>query len=192
VSDPTAGPPLSTDDEGEKLKKEEFERNMEEARRAQNLPEGAVPEQRPQAFQTPVDPHSRVRNDLVEAEDPRGGALPAMGKSAYDRASSSAQAKKAARESISRVRLYPGARAFIDNEGTPDHGRAVAVNRVAQWGSFEDGMKANSGDPALNDYAAPAVYECTTRDGRSELMLVDAEHLRTPGEAADWGRTAIS
>src|SRR4051794_8816382 len=92
------GPPLSTDD-GDKLKKAEFEQRMDEARRAQNLPEGAVPEQRPQAFQTVDDPHSGVYKNLVEDEDPRGG-VPAMDKAAYDRAGSKAQMDKAAKESL--------------------------------------------------------------------------------------------
>jgi hypothetical protein len=187
------GPPLSTDDEGERLKKAEFEQRMEEARIAQNLPPGAVPEQRPQAFQTPSGQQSRVHDELVEAGDPRGGALPAMDKSAYDRAISSAQARKADSESLGRQRLYPGARAYVHNEGQPDHGRAVAINRVASWSTFEDGMKANSGDPALNDYSVPYEYECSSRDGRGEsAMIIRADHLRTPGEQADWGRTPIT
>lgn len=184
-------PPLTASEEGDKFKKKEFERNMEEARVAQNLPEGSVPEQRPIASQTVDDPHSRVYKELKEAEDPRAG-VPAMDKSAYDRANSDSQRSKAEGEEERPGRLYPGARAYIDNEGEPDHGRAVAVNRVADWKSFEDQMKGTSGVPEQNNAGQPATYECFSRDGRAEIMLVSAEHLRLPGESADWGRTAIS
>jgi hypothetical protein len=181
------GPPLSTDD-GDKLKKAEFEQRMEEARIAQNLPEGAVPEQRPQAFQTVDDPHSLVYKNLVEEGDPRGG-VPAMDKSAYDRAGSKAQMDKAARESLTRTRLYPGARAYLEDGGLR---RAVAVNRVVSWKSFEDQVRGTSGVPTQHDQAEVAEYEVVTRDGRSEVLIVDADRLETPAEQADWGRTAIS
>src|SRR5436853_7853261 len=128
MSDVTDGPPLSTED-GDRIKKAEFERRMEEARIAQNLPEGAVPEQRPIASQVVDDPHSGVYNALKEAGDPRAG-VPAMDKSAYDRAASEGQARKAAKESRTRTRLYPGARAYIEDPEGSGFRRAVAVNRV--------------------------------------------------------------
>jgi hypothetical protein len=190
MTNPTDGPPLSTDDEGEKLKKAEFERNMEEARIAQNLPEGAVPEQRPIASQTVDDPHSDTYKALREAGDPRAGA-PAMDKAAYDRAGSAAQMKKAADSSTDNTRLYPGARAVIDREGHPDHGRSVAVNRVATWASFEEQMKGTSGIPEQMNAAIPEEYEVMTRDGRAEQLIVNADHLKVPTNQGDWGRSPI-
>lgn len=191
MTDPaTQGPPLSTDDEGEKLKKAEFEANMEQARIAQNLPEGAVPEQRPIASQTVDDPHSDVYKKLRDAGDPRAGTE-AMGKEAYDRAASPAQMKKAAKASTANTRLYPGARAVIDHEGSPDHGRSVAVNGVASWASFEEQMKGTSGIPEQMNAAIPEEYNVKTRDGRSEDLVVKAEHLKIPKNQGDWGRSAI-
>lgn len=189
MSDSTAGPPLSTDD-GEKLKKAEFEARMDEARRAQNLPEGAVPEQRPIASQTVDDPHSDVYKKLQDAGDPRGGT-PAMGKEAYDRAASSAQMRKAAAASTDNTRLYPGAKAVIDHEGHPDHNRSVAVNGVASWVNFEEQMKGTSGIPEQMNAAIPAEYHVKTRDGRSEDLVVEAKYLKIPKNQGDWGRSAI-
>jgi len=185
----TEGPPLSTDDDGEKLKKKEFEANMEEARRAQNLPEGAVPEQRPIASQTVDDPHSELYKRLVEDGDPTAQNQEAMPKSAYDKAASAAQASKAEKESFKNVRLYPGARATI-NDG-PRKGTSVAVNRVVSFESFEDQMKGSSGFPDQNNRAIPAEYEVTTRDGRGELLIVEANLLDVPKEQGDWGRSSI-
>lgn len=186
----STSPPLTTDDEGEKLKKKEFEQRMEEQRIAQNLPEGAVPEQRPIASQTVDDPHSRVFKELQDAGDDRGG-VPAMDKAAYDRAQSDAQARKAAKESETPDRFYPGARAYIENPGAPDHGRAVAINRVEEFASFQDQALGSSGVPAQMNAAKVKSYECRSRDGRAELLIVDAEHLRR-SEEADWGKTPIS
>ncbi len=184
-------PPLTTDDEGEKLKKKEFEQRMEEQRNAQNLPEGAVPEQRPIASQTVDDPHSEVFKKLQEADDPRGLNQPAMDKAAYDRAQSDTQAKKAAKESETPDRMYPGARCYIENPGAPDHGRAVSVNRVEEFASFQDQALGSSGVPQQMNSAKVKSYECRSRDGRAELLIVDAEHLRR-SEEADWGKTPIS
>lgn len=185
----TEGPPLSTDEEGGKLKKDEFERNMEEARKGQNLPEGAVPEQRPIASQTQDDPHSDLYKRLVEEGDPTAQNQPAMEKSAYDRASSKAQADKAAKESSSNQRMYPGSRCTI-NKG-PRQGTSVAVNRVVSFVDFENQMRGTSGVPIQNDSAEVAEYEVTTRDGRGELLIVNADDLDRPTNQADWGRSPI-
>jgi hypothetical protein len=196
VADPVqpAGPaPIASDDEGEALKKRDFEARQAELARGQNLQqEGAVPEQRPIASQTVDDPHSEVFKKLQEAGDPRAG-VPAMDKAAYDRAASKSQAQAAAKESIAETRLFPGARGWIDNPGAPDHGRAVAVNRVTQYKTGQDATNAVSGIPELMRQAAPAEYECMTRDGRAELMLVSAEHIRADTSGGnDWGKTPLT
>lgn len=170
----------------------EWEAKQDQLRREQNLPEGAVPEQRPIASQTVDNPHSRVYNELTAAGDPRGGGQPAMGKEAYDRADSQEQKDKAASESQVRQRLYPGARAYVEDPGAPDHGRAVAINGVATWASFDDQLRGTSGVPAMQDMAIPAEYEVCFRDGRAENSVVAADKLRVPNEQGDWGRTSIS
>jgi hypothetical protein len=168
--------------------KKEFERKQREDAEKQNLPEGGVPERRPIASQTAPDNESDTVKKLREAGDPRGGQVPAMDKAAYDRAGSKEQAKKAAKEERSADRLYPGARGYIDNEGEPDHGRAVAVNRVS---SFKEGTNENA-QGIDTRFQEVEDYECVSRDGRSELLIVSAEHLKV-GDPADpqWGKTPV-
>jgi hypothetical protein len=103
--------------------KKEFEELQKQQAALQNLSAGSVPEQRPIASQRVEDEalHSKVYRDLREAGDDRAGA-PAMPKSAYDKAASDAQAKKA--EKASRIPVFHvGARGYVSNEGSPDDGR---------------------------------------------------------------------
>jgi hypothetical protein len=174
------GPPLTTDEEGDKLKKAEFEANMERERVAQNLPEGGVPEQRPQATISPAPVDGEVRKRLVEAGSPLAQNQEAMPKSAYDKASSKAQIDKAARESLGPERFWPGARAYVENpdgDGSEHHGRAVAINGVAEYADDQQELLAAAGVPGSR-FAKVASYQCTTRDGRAENLIVSAEHLR--------------
>lgn len=176
----------------EDVSKKEFEERQAQLAREQNLPEGGVPEVRPIASQT-VDEeaqHSKVFKRLRDAGDDRAGAK-AMPKSAYDKAASKSQKDKAAKEERSVTLLYPGARGWIDNPGQPDHGRAIAVNRVESYASVEDERIAAAGGPASR-FAEVATYECQSRDGRAELLLVSAEHIRldTTG-GREWGKTPL-
>jgi hypothetical protein len=170
--------------------KKEFDALQQQRAGEQNMGEGGVPEQRPIASQQPA-PESGVRERLIEAGDQRGGAEPPMDKSAYDRAASKGQAQKAAKESQTPDRLYPGARGYIDNPGAPDHGRAIAVNGVASFASVEDERISAAGGPNQR-FAKVAEYECVTRDGRAELMIVSADHVKRTLNEADWGKTPLS
>lgn len=191
-SQPNPSPLAAKESDEEKVaSQKEFEARMQEQRNAQNLSDpNAVPEQRPIASQVVDDPHSQVYKDLQEAGDPRANNEP-MDLDAYKRAQSPEQAKKAAKQSREVTRLYPGARAYIENPGQPDHGRAVAVNAVHSWADPQSELLAASGT-VEGRFAAPAEYECMSRDGRAELMIVSAEHLRVPSNQADWGKTPIS
>lgn len=187
---------LASDDEGGKLKKAEFDEKLDAERRAQNLPEGAVPEQRPIASQKASHPHSRVYDALVEAGDPRAGNSgdPNVGwkptQEDYERTASAAQARQSDKESLKVVRLYPGARCWVDNPGQPDHGRAVAVNRVQEFEDVANELLAGAGtDQSRN--AMVKSYECVSRDGRSEFMIISAEHLRVAPVEAEWGKTPL-
>jgi hypothetical protein len=188
-------------DEKDEKSNGESEEDFNERRKAeaetQGLPEGAVPEQRPQAFLQPADPHSRVYNDLVEAEDARAGNSgdpnvgPRHTKADFDRASSKAQAKKSADESLGAQRLYPGARGWINNPDTPDHGRAIAINGVAEYENEVQEFVATLGTPASR-FAKVKSYNAVTRDGRSEHMVVDAEHIQADvSGGAEWGKTPL-
>jgi hypothetical protein len=191
--DPAGPAPVaaSEDNEDQVAKQREFDARMAELRDAQNLRDpNAVPEQRPIASQTVDDPHSRVYNELKEAGDPRANDEP-MDRAAYQRAASVSQARKAEKESRGVVRLFPGARVYIDQEGHPDHGRAAAVNRVVSWASPEDALMAQLGGTEGN-FAQPAEYEIMTRDGRAEMLIKSADHLRpAEGSGVDWNRTTI-
>lgn len=167
-----------------------FEEERAREAQAQNLPEGAVPEQRPIASQQGVT-HSGIYEKLKAAGDDRAGA-PAMPKEAFDKAASDAQAKKADKESRHPSRLYAGARAWINNPGSPDHGRAVAVNGVSEFSSVEDERTAAAGTPESR-FANVASYECMSRDGRAEHLIVSAQHLRVDTSGGvDWGKTSLS
>lgn len=162
--------------------KEEFETRMDTLRREQNLPEGAVPETRPQATISPDPVHGSIHEKLVDADSNLvDEGTPAMDKAAYDRANSDEQAEKAAKESFGPERLYPGAHAYIENsrgKGKEHNGRAVAVNGVNEWASPEDELLAAAGTPNSR-FAQVQSYDCSTRDGRAEHLVVDAKHLST-------------
>ena len=187
---PTEGGQEPEDVAGEAKNKKAFEARQAELAASQNLREGAVPEQRPIASQRVDDPHSDVYKKLREAGDARADDTP-MPFSAYTKAQSDAQAKKAAKESRFETRVYPGARGWIDNPGEPDHQRAVAINRVNEYASVEDELKAASGTEA-GRFAEVKSYECMSRDGRAELLIVSAEHLKFDRSGgAEWGKTPI-
>jgi hypothetical protein len=187
---PKPDPADKVENAEEASSKKDFEQKQREAAAAQNLPEGAVPEVRPIASQTVDDQalHSKVFRELRDSGDDRGGA-PAMPKSAYDKAASQDQLTKSRRESR-MPRLHVGARGYVDNPGSPDDGRAISIVRIAGYGSPEAEMIATMGNPESR-FAEPTEYECTTRDGRAETLLVDAKHFRTMERSEDWGRTPI-
>ena len=190
--------PIASDDEGNKLAKKDFEEKQAAEAEVQNLPEGGVPEQRPQAFLQPADQQqSAVFTKLQEAGDDRAGnsGLAGVGavhdKSNFDAAASQKNANAAAKESRFPARLYPGARGWIDNPGEPDNGRAIAINGVAEWASVEDERIAAAGSPESR-FAVVKSYEAVTRDGRSELMIVSAEHVRPDTTGGnEWGKTPL-
>jgi hypothetical protein len=164
-------------------KEERETREWEEERArlaaSQNLPEGAVPEQRPQATIQPAPVEGEVHKRLVEEGSPLVNTEP-MGKEAYDRAASDQQARKAAKDSMGPERLFPGAHCYIDNpdgEGKEHHGRAVAVNGVHEFEDGANAILATLGTPDAR-FAKVKSYECFSRDGRAEHMIVSAEHLR--------------
>lgn len=165
--------------------KSEWEEQRRQAAFQQGLDpndERVVPEQRPQATIAPDPVDGEVAKRLREEESPMADNAPPHGYEEHKRAASAAQAKKAEKESMGPERLFPGAYAYIDNpdgEGKEHHGRAVAVNRVEEFASPEDEALANSGYNPNRRFAQVKTYECSSRDGRAELLIVSAEHLRT-------------
>lgn len=171
-------------DQEEELSAEEQERRERAA--SQNLdPDTQVPETRPQAATSGGAPDGEVRKRLVDVGSPLAQlADGGMDQEAYDRATSDAQARKAAKQSLPPERLFPGAHCVIvneDDDGSEHNGRSCSVNRVAEWESDEDRAKGTSGDAELMLYARVKTYEVSTRDGRAETLFVSAEHLNKVG-----------
>lgn len=174
------------------------QQEWEEQRRTSAMQQGldpdnsnATPEQRPQETFNPEPVDGEVQKRLRENESPLADNAPAHGYEEHKRAASEAQARKAERSSMGPERLYPGAHAYINNpdgEGSEHHGRAVAVNRVEEYASVAQEMLANSGYNPNRRFAEVATYECSTRDGRAELLIVSAEHL-SPVSVVDYHRT---
>lgn len=164
---------MSDATENKKSEEETFQEEQAAAARAQNLPEGHVPEQRPQASTT----NEGAGDSDLTKQLRKHGALPEeqepMGKEAYDRASSKAQMKKAADDSKvegpmvgSRVRATKG----------PHEGRIFAVTRIVSDSNVADIVRRFSGSPEQL-YNQPKEIEVTAigdeRDG--ERLILDVE-----------------
>lgn len=187
MTESTITPPdvgSQNEEDPETLKKKEFEERQEQLRIAQNLPPGAVPEQRPQAFANP-DPnaqHSQLYKDLDEA-----GELPenqAMGFDAYQRAQSESQAKKAARASKT-PRLLDGARVILTKEG---HENRPAVIIETTFKNDEEAAKARSGVPSVAMFAEVDSYTVRTRDSRTDVLSVKADEVKPWDVQQGWSR----
>jgi hypothetical protein len=154
--------------------KKDFEDEQAEARSAQNLSnENAVPEQRPQAFLQNEGPQKSELTQKLEKE----GAIPKddepMDKSAYDRADSDAQKKKAGDDAKSEgIMMGVGVKA---TKG-PHEDRIFAVTRVVQHGNVADMVRVATGNPEQL-YNTPKEVEVRAigdeRDG--ETLVLDVE-----------------
>lgn len=168
----------TSDDSDRQSEEQKFEQDRAQKAAQQNLsgPE-AVPEQRPIASQQ-ENPGNEV-SDLTKKLE-REGVLntKAMPKSAYDRAASDAQAKKAAANSVYEA-LKPGDVAEV-TEG-PHEGRIVAITRVISYRDNKDLAIQQSGRPEAN-YVQPAEIEGRARgdarDGEILVLGVDEAGLK--------------
>lgn len=180
--------PTSDDSSQQELSPEErWQQEQDELRLQQGLSPDQVPEQRNIRYDDSVT-HSAIRDKLVEAGDPRGGELPAMGFEEHQRASSDSQIKKAQKESEGNARYFNGQKGWVNNPGAPDHGRAIGIVRVSEYASPQDELL----DAVQGGRGKVKTYECTTRDGRAELLQVSAEHFRPALDASEWGKTPIT
>jgi len=156
--------------------KEEFDQRQDQARAEQALTSpDAVPEQRPQASQQ-IDPSSESE---VYQEEKENGDRDPMPKEAYDRANSSAQAKKAEKEqnklgNEGLETLREGAKVRITDHKPYDG--AVAVVESVTYASLEDAAKARSGDPAVARFAKCSSYSLRTR-GQGALVEVSPKEI---------------
>lgn len=121
-----------------------------------------------------------VQQRLQDSGSPLASNAPAHGYEEAKRAHSEAQKRKAAKNSLGAERMFPGAYCVIDNpsgDGSEHNGRSVAVNGVNEWESVEEERIAAAGTPSSR-FAKVKTYDCSTRDGRAEHLVVSAEHLK--------------
>lgn len=166
---------------------EKWQQRQDELRLQQGLGPDAVPEQRDIRYNDGVS-QSAVHDKLVEAKDPRGGELPAHGFEEHQRADSEAQKKKAAKESEGNARYFNGQKGWVNNPGAPDHGRAIGIVRISEYASPQDEII----DSVQGGRGKVKTYECVSRDGRSELLFVSAEHFKPALDPSEWGKTPIN
>lgn len=139
-----------------------------------------VPEQRPQAFIAPAEGEGDS-----EAGKRLAKAGKAMGQEAYDRAKEGAKKDKSEGR---RPRLYPGQRVQII-EPNDEAGRMAFV-QTPQFPDAVQELLANSGT-AEAPFAEVESYIVRTRDGRSDLLVIPADELRTLEPLQGWGRGQI-
>jgi hypothetical protein len=169
----------------ESTDKEKWEERMNRLRAEQGLGPDATPEDRELRYRDP--PQSKIVQDLIDAGDPRGNALPPHGYEEYARADSDAQKKKAAKESAGNARYFAGQRGWVNNPGAPDHGRAVGILNVAEYESVQDEVL----DKVQGGRGKAKSYYCESRDGRAEKLTISAEHFLPCFNEAEWGKTPL-
>jgi hypothetical protein len=179
--------PPNSEQAKEPSNEKEWQAEMDELRLQQGLGPDAVPERRDTRYNDSVS-QSAIHDKLVEAGDPRGGQVPAMGFKEYQRADSDSQKRKAERESQGNARFFNGQKGWVDNPGAPDHGRAIGIVRISEYASPEDEIL----DSVQGGRGKVTTYECTSRDGRAETLFISAEHFKPALDAVDWGRTPIN
>lgn len=179
--------PTTTSDEPEAEEAPERtpEELREEQRVLQNLPEGAVPEQRPQASQQtdPSDAKSDLTRKLEEAEHSSTPVTEPMGQEAYDRANSDEQAKAAAKESITEAVMMGNI--AVSTKG-PHEGRVFAITRVLSYQKVSDLVNKLAGVPEQL-YSQPDQVEGRAigdeRDGELLILSVEDDGLQKQNEA---------
>jgi hypothetical protein len=167
---------------------EQFRQEQQAQAAQQNLSgENVVPEQRPQAFQTPrgEDTESRTHLALKEEGDPLVANEP-MPKSAYDKAGSKKQRDEAAKNSRSPT-IREGARVRLKNIGNGWDGRNAVVLTVNY---SRDQHQLRELGTAESMYAEPDHFIIRTRDGRTDTRQVNPDQVELVPDG-DWGRSAI-
>jgi hypothetical protein len=157
---------------------EDFEKEQAKARETQGITsDDVVPEQRPQAF-TQVDPSQE--SDLYKARKEAGDFDPAD-KSAYDKAASIAQLKKAekAEQKLGNPNLREGAVVKITDgiyEG------AIGTITKVNYEDEAEAAKAASGVPGAANFAKAESFMVRSRGGAHALISVKAKDVElVPG-----------
>lgn len=176
-------PPTAPEDEASVESTPEEQR--EAARVAQGLPEGSVPEQRPQASQQIAD--SDKVSDLTQrlrdaGADPQ--VQEPMDQEAYDRADSEEQKKAAIKDSKSEAIMMGNTVVATDG---PYEGETMAVTRVVSYQDMSGLLNNLAGRPEQL-YSHPQEVEVTLiggdRDGERLTLDVLENGLEKQNEAA--------
>lgn len=184
-----APPPDAPEAEAEAPVEQSPEEARAAAAAAQGLPEGSVPEQRPQASQQ-VDPSDAVSDLTQRLRD--AGADPQvqepMDQEAYDRADSDEQKDKAARASKSEAIMMGNT---VDITDGPYQGEVGAVTRIVSYQDIEGRLANLAGDPDQL-YSHPNEVELTLiggdRDGERLILKVVEDGLEKQNESVRGSR----
>jgi len=145
--------------------------------------DNAVPEQRPIASQVVTDTEGPISQKLREAGQTDDEPMP---ESAYEKAASDSQMKKAAKESVSEP-IHVG-HVIRVTEG-PHEGRLGAVVRIVSYKTVEDRLARTAGTREAGAHLSqPSEIEVSTRDERGgELLIVDADDVEI-ADPRNYGR----
>lgn len=174
-------PPVDTTVDDNADEGEQFRQQQSAEAALQGQP-GAVPEQRPAAFQEVSDAHqSSTFQALKESGHPLASNEP-MPKEAYDRADSDEQRRKADR--ASRVpTLRDGERVRITKKEPGLEGRNAVIIQVHYSEEELQRREAGRADAA---YAEASSYVVRTRDGRTDTLELKPDEVEAVSPA-DWG-----
>lgn len=178
-------PPVDTTVDDNASEEDQFRQQQAAEAAIQGQP-GGVPEQRPQAFQTPGDGHqSRTFKDLRDSGHHLANNDP-MPKSAFDKASSDSQKSKSAKESRLPT-LREGAKVRITKDEPGLKGRNAVIIQV-HYGSEELARReAGRADAA---FAEPESFVVRTRDGRTDTLELNPDEVEQVPDS-EWGRSGI-
>lgn len=169
---------FKTKSEAEKAAEEAaFQESLRAEAAAQGVDGGVVPEQRPQAFTQ----GTHVSESSKRLDNPE---LPT--KEGYDRANSD-EAKEASQKNSRTPRLYDGQR--VEITGGPEKGRMAHIVRS----EYKDGVQAMVAQAGIGEsrFAQVDKYIVRTRDGRSDVLQVNPEHVTPLDDIEGWGRGQI-
>jgi hypothetical protein len=151
---------------------------------AQNLPPGAVPEQRPQASQiNESGTESALTKRLREAGHPSVPSDEPMPQESYDKAASQAQMDEAAANSKSEQIMVGN---VAEATKGPQEGRVFAITRLLSFASAADLVEKLAGSPEQL-YSEPVEVEGRAigdeRDGELVILNVQKDGLVKQNEA---------
>ena len=173
-------------------KQDKFREEQKREAEAQNLTgENAVPEQRPQAFNTPPDSESELRKRLVKEGVIDDKPMP---QSAYERAQKNVvKPEDKDPEDVRTEAAHVGT--VVEVLSGPHRGRFGSVLRVVSYPTVGDHLKKAAGY-ADSDYIKPAEVEVRfrgdSRDGEMTVLDLTQIEYKVLTDGAYSGRAFVS